>query len=629
MRDDDAGLRHDGELVITEDGDYTQVNADDDHETTGEPLTMSVRRRDQRERQRRGDRRDGVGQARPRQQYGTGHHPLRGSWTLVGSRPGVAYSFSASGSSMDEGSYYMEIAASDRTGNKTVTAAPDDEIPGPYLFTVDDTAPTASQAWTGIAYDLEFMKGGREIADRSWIMVDFVEPLRGNITPDLIRVAGHEVVRVLHPPEAPPPERTVLGRDGANQAPAGPHRLSFGPPAPRAAAQLAPQAQTCSAIPVGTGIAGLTFNYNETTGDSSVGWTRPDHGGYNDCGGYRLAILTERTALHVAHLDAGTSSFSIPRESELGREIEALIEDQNERKLNLELILRPPVGGGTFRSGLATGSFNLDHTAPTTTVTGTATAPFLLHPATPPATLPAIAARDADITCGFTGSGNDEVSMDVTHRPGEIDGWTLIGYYTQLFYPPDPVNVGRLFSWIDILEDGHEWGSSSQGFFAWETPEDFHAQGHFVTVYEKDGRRLAGAVRTIWCTGDASAIPDQDTTSDEDTTPPFLRTAAVGGATLTLTYNEPLDGDSTPATNAFDVRVDGASRTVTNVGVSGSTVTLTLSSAVMAGERVTLSYTKPGVRPIQDVAGNDAFSFYLWPVSNALAPFRSSLAVPW
>ena len=215
---------------------------------------------------------------------------------------------------MDEGAYYMEITARDRAGNATVSDGTED-VDGqqPHLFTVDDTEPTAGQAWTGIAYDLEFMKGGREIADRSWIMVDFVEPLRRNITPDLIRVAGHEVVRVLHPPEAPPPERTVLGRDGNNGAPAGPQRLTFAPPAPRAAAQLAPQAQTCSAMPEGTGIAGLRFNYNEATGDSSVSWTRPNHDGYNDCGGYRLSILSERTALHVAHLAAGTSSLSIPR----------------------------------------------------------------------------------------------------------------------------------------------------------------------------------------------------------------------------------------------------------------------------------------------------------------------------
>ncbi len=297
-----------------------------------------------------------------------------------------------------------------------------------------------------------------------------------------------------------------------------------------------------------------------------------------------------------------------------------MVKDPNTRVLNLGLVLRPGAGATSFHSGLTSRSVNLNVTAPTTTVSGTVTAPFLLHPATPPATLPAISARDTNITCGFTHSGNDEVAIDVTHRPGEVDGWTLIGYHTQLFYPPDPVNVGRLFSWIDILEDGHEWGSSSQGFFDWETPQDFHAEGQVVAVYEKDDRRLAGAVRTIWCTGRATTEPAVDTI------PPFLRTAQVGGATLTLTYNEPLDGSSTPAMSAFDVRVDGAQRTVTNVDVSGSTVTLTLSSAVSPGERVTLDYTKPGTRPIQDVAGNDAFSFRLWPVSNALAPVRSALA---
>ena len=618
VRDHDAGLRHDGELVITEDGDYTQVNADDDHTTTGEPLSMpsggqiSV---------------NGASAEIDVMVWSKDAHVKRarditdtGRWTLVGSRPGVAYSFSADGSSMDEGAYFMEITAFDRTGNRTVTAAPDDEIPGPYLFTVDDTDPKSTQAWTGIAYDLDAMNGGREIADRSWIMVDFVEPLRRNVTPELIRVAGHEVVRVLHPTEVPPPERRVLA--GADAAPVGPQRLTFAPPAPRAAASLAPQTQgvTCTAMPEGTAIAGLRFNYNETTGDSSVSWTRPNHDGYNDCGGYRLSILSERTPLHVAHLAAGTSSLSIPRASELGREIEAMVKDPNTRVLNLGLVLRPGAGATSFHSGLTSRSVNLNVTAPMTTVSETVTAPFLLHPATPPATLPAISARDANITCGFTQSGNDEVAIDFMHRPGEVDGWTLIGYYTQLFYPPDPVNVGRLFSWIDILENGHEWGSSSQGFFDWETPQDFHAEGQVVAVYEKDGRRLAGAVRTIWCTGRATTEPVVDTI------PPFLDKAAVGGSTLTLTYNELLDGGSTPATSVFDVRVDGAQRTVTNVDVSGSIVTLTLSSAVSPGERVTLDYTKPGAHPIQDVAGNDAFSFRLWPVSNALAPVRSALA---
>ena len=39
VRDEDAGLRHDGESVITQDGDYTEVNPDGDHATTREPLS--------------------------------------------------------------------------------------------------------------------------------------------------------------------------------------------------------------------------------------------------------------------------------------------------------------------------------------------------------------------------------------------------------------------------------------------------------------------------------------------------------------------------------------------------------------------------------------------------------------
>ena len=40
VRDDDSGLRHDGELVRSADGDDTQVNGDRDQVTSGEPLTV-------------------------------------------------------------------------------------------------------------------------------------------------------------------------------------------------------------------------------------------------------------------------------------------------------------------------------------------------------------------------------------------------------------------------------------------------------------------------------------------------------------------------------------------------------------------------------------------------------------
>ena len=93
-----------------------------------------------------------------------------------------------------------------------------------------------------------------------------------------------------------------------------------------------------------------------------------------------------------------------------------------------------------------------------------------------------------------------------------------------------------------------------------------------------------------------------------DTAPPSLASsggAVVNGASLVLTYDEALDEDSTPAAGAFTVTVAGSSVTVSGVSVSGSAVTLTLASAVSAGDTVTVDYT-PGADPIQDEAGNDA-----------------------
>ena len=93
-----------------------------------------------------------------------------------------------------------------------------------------------------------------------------------------------------------------------------------------------------------------------------------------------------------------------------------------------------------------------------------------------------------------------------------------------------------------------------------------------------------------------------------DTHPPWLWDLTANGTTLTLTYNEALNPHSRPATGDFTVTVAGSSRAVSTVTVSGDTVTLTLASAVSAGDTVRLSYTA-GSNPIRDPAGNEAASF--------------------
>ena len=700
VRDDDAGLRHDGELVVSADGDYTEVNGDRDHATSGEPLStpsggqISVNGAAADIDLKVWARDASISTARDITDTG--------SWTLVGNRPGVAYLFSADANDMDEGTYFMEVSAFDRAGNETVSDALDDEGMDTYLFTVDDTDPSHIEAWTGIAYEMNDL-GGKEIADRSWIMIDFTEPVRNGIDPERIRVAGHEVTRVLQPQEAPEPDRTVLGRNTGTLPEA--QRITFAPPAPRAAASFAPPAQgvTCpDTLEEDVNVGNLAFSYDSTTGDSTVSWTRLST---VDCHGYRLAILTDRTALFIADLPQTTSSFSIPRASEVGRAIEADIKDADEETLTVLVGLQhASVRAHTDNLGRRTAKTTRDlndYTAPTAAVTGSVVAPFLLHPASPPATLPAIPAGDATLECGFTtgDSSWDEVVLSFTHTPATLaNGWTLVGYYRQLFYPPDyDVDTGRLFQYTPIGAEDFVTSTSFQHYYP--QAQVYTAQAEVVAVYEKDGRRL-GARRTIGCTGtpdttapvldtavvngpvltltydedlDDAHVPDKSaftvtgtsrtvqsvamglrtvtltlgppvtqgetvrltytlpTTADDrtqddfgneaaaftnrlvtnltgDTTPPVLERAVVNGATLALTYNETLDGNSEPAGSAFDVQVDSQRRTVDSVSVSGTSVVLTLASEVTSQESVTFSYTNPGStnNPVQDSAGNDA-----------------------
>jgi uncharacterized repeat protein (TIGR02059 family) len=122
---------------------------------------------------------------------------------------------------------------------------------------------------------------------------------------------------------------------------------------------------------------------------------------------------------------------------------------------------------------------------------------------------------------------------------------------------------------------------------------------------------------------DAIALTGQTVTNTSpapDTTPPVFQTATVNSSTLTLTYNEALDGASDPAGGAYTVTVNGVQRTVNSADANGTTVTLTLASPVVNGETVAISYAVPGTNPIQDVAGNDAIAFANQTVTNTTAP---------
>ena len=93
------------------------------------------------------------------------------------------------------------------------------------------------------------------------------------------------------------------------------------------------------------------------------------------------------------------------------------------------------------------------------------------------------------------------------------------------------------------------------------------------------------------------------------------------GLSITLTYDEVLDDTNGPATSDFTVTVDAVGADPSQVSLSGRTVVLGLSTAVLSLQGVAVSYTDPtgddDANAIQDVAGNDSASLVDQVVANA------------
>ena len=109
----------------------------------------------------------------------------------------------------------------------------------------------------------------------------------------------------------------------------------------------------------------------------------------------------------------------------------------------------------------------------------------------------------------------------------------------------------------------------------------------------------------------------------------YFESAAVDGATLTLTFDETLDTNSAPAPGAFHVTVNGARRDVASGGVaiSGKTVTLALASAVVNSDTVKVRYTKPSTRPLRSTSGQGVDTFADRAVTNNSDLWSATLTV--
>ena len=150
---------------------------------------------------------------------------------------------------------------------------------------------------------------------------------------------------------------------------------------------------------------------------------------------------------------------------------------------------------------------------------------------------------------------------------------------------------------------------------AWEDSSEVSETGVTKTSYVIGGLTdgVEYAARVVATRDGADSAPSEEVTATpQETTPPELLSASVDGARLTLTFDEPLDAGEAPDRTAFAVTVAGSGRGVDTAAVSGSVVTLTLVTAVFAGDAVTVAYAAPtgdSASRLQDLAGNAAASF--------------------
>ena len=97
-----------------------------------------------------------------------------------------------------------------------------------------------------------------------------------------------------------------------------------------------------------------------------------------------------------------------------------------------------------------------------------------------------------------------------------------------------------------------------------------------------------------------------------DNTPPNATTADVTGSTLNIHFDKAL-ANVTPATSAFAVTYTTggvpAADPVTNVSISGATVTLTLQNPVTNPQSSSVTYTQPGSNQLQDSFANFVATF--------------------
>jgi len=115
---------------------------------------------------------------------------------------------------------------------------------------------------------------------------------------------------------------------------------------------------------------------------------------------------------------------------------------------------------------------------------------------------------------------------------------------------------------------------------------------------------------------EVAAFSNRQVTNTGTTTAPRPVSGSVSGRYVTLTFNKTLETVSANARSQFTVRWAGSVMSISSLSVSGSTLTLELTSAGSANGAVSVSY-QPGSYPLKDKDGNAVQAFTNFYVSNA------------
>lgn len=230
----------------------------------------------------------------------------------------------------------------------------------------------------------------------------------------------------------------------------------------------------------------------------------------------------------------------------------------------------------------------------------------------------------------------DSTCMVIGNSIGDVE----FGYY--------PYDIGSNEEYYS-LHDGQTWDDVLS--FSRDTSEvTYYVPQEVVTNnlvggagaayyrYNDQALRTQSAINAIWDTAYSRGVPfllnvspNQDGTIEQaqwdlfknlprDVTAPVISSASVADDNrnkIVLVYNESLDTLSTPATTDFSPSL---SKTVTDVAISGSQITLTVNADYAYGDLITISYTS-GTNKLRDIHNNNAVNLTKYSVVNNISSY--------